>query len=337
MSKIICDVCGTSYQETATQCPICGCVRSGEPVTVSGDTNDVQVSPVISYTHVRGGRFSKANVKKRNNGVPVYSSEAAPQPEKKKERAKGEKKKSKASDKILIAVVIVLLLAITAVVIYIAHSFLGMNKPANGADGTTAPVAQTTETTLPTEQTEMTEIKIPCEGIELSDTVAEFENQGDVLYLEVIATPDNQTEEILFTSDDVTVAAVDAAGRIEAVGSGQTVIYVTCGEYEASCRVVCTFQPETTEPEETTSPSVPDVTYSMDTFKFNREDFTIGTTHAPWTLYNGDIPVELIEWKSDDESVATFENGIVTAVGAGVTTVSATYNGVTIECIVRVY
>ena len=27
MSKIICEICGTTYQETADCCPICGCAR----------------------------------------------------------------------------------------------------------------------------------------------------------------------------------------------------------------------------------------------------------------------------------------------------------------------
>ena len=27
MSKVICDICGTSYQETADSCPICGYTR----------------------------------------------------------------------------------------------------------------------------------------------------------------------------------------------------------------------------------------------------------------------------------------------------------------------
>ena len=27
MSKIICDICGTTYPDTAEQCPICGCPR----------------------------------------------------------------------------------------------------------------------------------------------------------------------------------------------------------------------------------------------------------------------------------------------------------------------
>ena len=29
MSKIICDVCGTRYPDTAEQCPICGHIRNG--------------------------------------------------------------------------------------------------------------------------------------------------------------------------------------------------------------------------------------------------------------------------------------------------------------------
>ena len=44
MSKIICDVCGTSYPESANQCPICGCVRSGDAVTVRGDTNNTEMN-----------------------------------------------------------------------------------------------------------------------------------------------------------------------------------------------------------------------------------------------------------------------------------------------------
>lgn len=345
MSKIICDVCGTSYQETATQCPICGCVRSGEPVTVSGDTNDMQVSPVITYTHVRGGRFSKANVKKRNAGMSVYSAEAAAKPVKKKTAPeKTEGKQTQKVDKILVAAVIVLLLAITAVVIYIACSFMGITLPFGNTEPTgnnTAPTTvPPTETTAPTETTEDTVPQVPCEGLELSDTVVEFETVGDFLNLEVTASPENQTDDIIFISEDDSVAAVDDNGRVEAIGPGQTVVHVTCGEYEATCRVVCTFQPETTtptEPDETTAPTVPDVTYSMDTFKLNREDFTIGTSHSPWKLYDGEIPVELIEWSSEDSDIATFEDGVVVPVSEGVTTVYATYNGVTLECIVRVY
>ena len=62
MNKIICNVCGTSYPENATQCPICGYVQTAETAL----TNDNTTS---TYTYVKGGRFSKANVKKRNQSV----------------------------------------------------------------------------------------------------------------------------------------------------------------------------------------------------------------------------------------------------------------------------
>ena len=64
MSKIICDVCGTSYAETLTQCPICGCVRSVDVRTVSESEDDeLQSAHTGGYNHVKGGRFSKSNVK----------------------------------------------------------------------------------------------------------------------------------------------------------------------------------------------------------------------------------------------------------------------------------
>lgn len=81
MSKIICDVCGTSYPETATQCPICGCVRSSDSVTVAGDAGDVTAQKPSSYAYVKGGRFSKTNVKKRNAGVPLVNAESTQKPQ----------------------------------------------------------------------------------------------------------------------------------------------------------------------------------------------------------------------------------------------------------------
>ena len=67
MSKIICDICGTSYPETASQCPICGCVRPGDFQRVSDESKN-EGNNASGYTYVKGGRFSKTNVKKRNSG-----------------------------------------------------------------------------------------------------------------------------------------------------------------------------------------------------------------------------------------------------------------------------
>ena len=57
MNKVVCNICGTSYPESATQCPICGNVQNTEKGTSANSNNG-------NYTYVKGGRFSKANVKR---------------------------------------------------------------------------------------------------------------------------------------------------------------------------------------------------------------------------------------------------------------------------------
>ena len=68
MSKVICDVCGTSFPETSAQCPICGSACNSA-AAASGVESAVEAGAGGNY--VRGGRFSKGNVKKANEGRPV--------------------------------------------------------------------------------------------------------------------------------------------------------------------------------------------------------------------------------------------------------------------------
>ena len=70
MNKVICDVCGTDYPETASQCPVCGCVRRGGSQTSAGNATANSES-AAGYTYVKGGRFSKSNVRKRLKAAPV--------------------------------------------------------------------------------------------------------------------------------------------------------------------------------------------------------------------------------------------------------------------------
>jgi predicted nucleic acid-binding Zn-ribbon protein len=63
MEEYICDVCGTAFSETDSVCPVCGCAKTaashaaGETVEESG--------------YVKGGRFSKSNVRKRTRSTAV--------------------------------------------------------------------------------------------------------------------------------------------------------------------------------------------------------------------------------------------------------------------------
>ena len=74
MSKIICDVCGTSYPETASQCPICGCARPVDAGVTAGESVLSEMNEESTYNFVKGGRFSKKNVRRRmkdQNITPV--------------------------------------------------------------------------------------------------------------------------------------------------------------------------------------------------------------------------------------------------------------------------
>lgn len=319
MSKIICDVCGTSYPESANQCPICGCVRSGDAVTVRGNTNKAEVPTNGNYTHVKGGRFSKSNVKKRNQGKPVPTASAPQKEDKPKKEGKG--------DKALIVTVFVLLIAIVAIVIYIAVYFFapGQSKPDQNA---TQNPAETTQQTV--ETTEATVLEIPCEELDVSDTVIELDKAGAALLLNVTPTPKNTTDPITYATSDEAVAVVTENGKVVAVGNGQAIITVTCGEFEVECCVICTIEPEV---EETTVQPSAEAAYEI-----SHTDVTIkvGETFRLSLKDKEGKKVE-VSWISANGSICSVSNGTVTGLAKGQTTVNVTVDGVTYSCIVRVY
>lgn len=75
MNKVICDICGTTYPETAEQCPICGFARDlGVAADMEMPVEEIpQAMP--ARQPVKGGRFSASNVRKRNKSTPRYQAQ----------------------------------------------------------------------------------------------------------------------------------------------------------------------------------------------------------------------------------------------------------------------
>lgn len=355
MSKVICEVCGTAYPEAANQCPICGCVRSGDTVPVEESPAVSQDSETRAYAYIKGGRFSKRNVKKRicTNQEQEVTEATNEAPEEKKS----------AIDKLLTAAVIVLLLSIIAVIFYIAVNFFGLELPLfrNSDQPSDPPVITTTEpsaeaTTSGTTEAEQTTgvVNVPCEALRLDETTIKLEKIGAVALLNVYTEPNNTTDTVTFMSSNEAVATVTDSGKVVAVGNGEAIITISCGEIKLECTVICSIAEETTAPttEPTSAPTTPTTapttapttepttaptTEPKSELTFNNKDLdmTLFSVGESWDLYNGTIARSLITWSSDDESVATFENGKVVAVGPGVTKVHATYNGTKLSCVVR--
>lgn len=322
MGKVICDVCGTTYPDTAAVCPICGSAR----VTTERTGADATPEEAEVYTYVKGGRFSKRNVRKRNE-----KDELPRTPKRAPEIEDDDEDDSEGSNKALIAVVIVLVLAIMCVLGYIAVRFFlpGLSKP----DPT---VPSHSEGTKPPEQTSPTEKRIPCTGLELDNTELKFVVADREFLLGATKEPRNTTDELTFTSSDETVAKVSSVGKVTAIGYGECVITVKCGDAQAECKVICTFgEPTPTEP---TKPQV-QIPAGF-TLSLNRKDFTISEADETWNLYKGKeslgVKASDITWTTSNEKVATVKDGVVTGVDYGDCTVTATIGDQSVSCVVRI-
>lgn len=325
MSKVICDVCGTAFPETAAQCPICGCAKTPTAQPTTGEYEPQSGEGTTAYQYVKGGRFSKGNV--RRNAAPTRTTERR-RPDNRRDQEEPQE-----SNKGLIAVVVVLLLAIIMVVVYIGVSvFLGGTPDTPDTEGTSLTTVPSNESTTPTGgQT------VACTEVKLNSAMVELGDNSQYL-LEARLTPENTTDVLTFVSADPTIAEVTENGLIRPVGYGQTVITVTCGNVSAQCTVISTVG----EPVPTDSPTEPQPTapagfvLKLNTYK-NSGEITLsayGSSHRLYTEIAG-VKASDITWTVDDPAIATVENGIVVGMDRGVTTVTASYGGKTATCLVR--
>lgn len=331
MSKIICDVCGTVFPETAAQCPICGCAKSPTAQAVTQEDSQPKTENAGGYSYVKGGRFSKNNVRRAAAGAAPERQSApqhAPQRQTPRERTRREQPEN--NNKGLIAVVAILLVAIIIVVVYIGVMvFLPGSKPDTG--DTQAPSSNQSGSPEGSET-------LPCTELKLNRLTQEFKSETEKLLLGVETVPADTTDKILFSSADPSVATVDQNGLILPVSHGKTVITVTCGAMSAQCEVICSFgEPEPTDPPTEPIPTAPaGFTLTLNTYKGSGE-ITIsefGGSHQLFKEKDGVKPSDIL-WTSSDPTIATVENGKVVGMNRGKCTITAQIGDQIAECLVR--
>jgi uncharacterized protein YjdB len=133
-----------------------------------------------------------------------------------------------------------------------------------------------------------------------------------------------------WVSQDPNIATVDESGKVKAIARGTVNILVSDGTRKGVCivRVKGGSAPATTAPESTGT------TTSDPSYKLNKTDYTtkVGDMDVLLTLGVSDG----VLWETSNAAVATVNKGLVHAVGKGNCSITATYNGSTYTCIVRV-
>ena len=167
-------------------------------------------------------------------------------------------------------------------------------------------------------------VKVPLESISMSETKKTV-NKGDSFKLDITKNPTDTTVtgDVKWTSDNKKVATVDKDGNVTAVGAGIATITARLEGKETTCKVTVKVPLESISMSETKKTVNKGDSFDLDITK-NPTDTTVDAKAA---------------WSSANAGVATVDqNGMVTAVGAGTTVITANLEGkeTTCEIVVKV-
>ena len=242
MSKIICDICGTVFQDTAECCPICGYAHK------SGDVEDLLAdSPLLE----RGKNVNSVSSPKPQKQKEIFDFDEVNPPDYDEENH-DYREDDYDDDAHRPNVLLVVLLVIIITLLLAATGFLFFRFYLPNANAQ-PPQTETVQATQSDSEitTATTELVIPCQNLALTSGVTELTREGQLWLLHVTVLPEDTTDQLIFRAEDESVVTVSESGRLTAIGEGETYVYITCGEKEIKCKVVVRFTAETQPVEET--------------------------------------------------------------------------------------
>ena len=138
------------------------------------------------------------------------------------------------------------------------------------------------------------------------------------------------TAVVIYSSSNEAVATVDQAGKVTAVGEGTATITAQATGYDAAGKKI--YQPASVSYQVTITPATVPATSltlnkTMEVLEKNGDALTIKVNFTPT-----DATDKTVTWESKDPTIATVENGVVTPVGVGITTITAKSGELSATC-----
>lgn len=161
-------------------------------------------------------------------------------------------------------------------------------------------------------------VSVNTESITLDKTTLSLA-VGESATLTATVKPDDATDKtVAWSSSDESVAKVDN-GKVTGIKSGKATVTAKCGGRTAECAITV---------------SVPVSSITLDKTTLSLAVGEIVTLTA--TVKPDDATDKIVTWSSSDESVASVDNGKVTAIKSGKATVTATSASFSVSCNVTV-
>lgn len=158
------------------------------------------------------------------------------------------------------------------------------------------------------------------ESLSLDKQTLELTKGEQYTFTATITPEDAEDKSIRWSSSDESIVSVDSQGQVTAIAKGQATVTAHAGGCTAQCSV-------TVLPPEPESISLNYTEYTL----LAGESFELIVSVNP-----EDAQYDNIEWESSDNSIATVDNGKVTAVATGNATVTARISDISTQCKINV-
>ncbi len=343
MSKIICDICGTSYQDTAECCPICGCTKdsAADFLTEEAVTEETVVESANKAVQTASKKaifdYDEANIQRKKAVVEESADDDEEEDEEEEEPRRN-------IFVVILLTILIFAMLVAAGFIFVRYFLPNMNKDKEE----TRPAATEAQQV----QQDTTEQRIGCETLVLnSGSQADLAGVGFSHLINVLVVPENTTDTLTFLSADESIATVSEDGKITAVGEGETIVTITCGNVQAYVNVSCDFTPETEpaaeateateaeEADETTAATEENKKVDSNVvLKLKKSDIRLGVYYQFTLELDCDLDPKDVQWSSEHPHIAKVDDqGVVTAMQAGTTGIIAQYGDQKVQCIVRCF
>ncbi len=302
--KAVCYYCATVYPADQPKCPLCGSTKRTEDFVIPQRRE--RITDEERKRRQKGGRYATG-----------------------KKAASSDKKSSETNRKpLLIAALVFLALAVLILFWFIADMIGWLPGFENTVDRETQPSVS---------------VNTSCTELLAEPTRLSFNEVGKTQ--ELCLSVNNACEDKLYcSSNDPSVVTVSESAEtaegielksvtftITAVAEGTTTITVTCGNQTMGIPVSVGADEETTDPTDGTDPTESIPSDYMP--ELNRQEISFSAVEESIELNVTNLPEgATVTWTSGDEGIASVSSdGVVTAIGAGETTITCDVNGITAE------